>query len=145
MQVSQYMTKASCAADAVVTVDPALASDESSYMLPFPLMFNSTSASCMSAPRMAYDCNINMWNNGSVDGWNTARDPGYGMSYFNRSDLPFYYALGDSFTVGDQYFQSTFTATCPNREHLFAGSNGLSVPDSGFCLLDDAEPPGMTW
>jgi phospholipase C len=99
----------------------------------------------MSAPTMSYNCNINILNNGDVDGWNTARNAGYGMSYFNRSDLPYYYALGDSFTVGDQYFQSTFTATCPNREHLFAGSNGLSVPDSGFCLLDDAEPAGMTW
>jgi phospholipase C len=153
LQVSQFMTSATCAADAVVTVDPTidantLTSDEDgkdSYMLPFPLMFDSTSASCMSAPRMAYDCNIKMWNNGSVDGWNTARDPGYGMSYFNRSDLPYYYALGDAFTIGDQYFQSTFTATCPNREHLFAGSNGLSVPGSGMCLLDDAEPAGMTW
>jgi len=37
-----------------------------------------------------------------MDGWNTARDPGFGMSYFNREDLPFYYALVDAFTVGDQ-------------------------------------------
>ena len=60
-----------------------------------------------------------------MDSWNSAREPGFGMSYFNRDDLPFYYALADSFTFGDHYHQSTFTATCPNREFLFSGSNGL--------------------
>lgn len=47
--------------------------------------------------------------------------------------------------MGDQYFQSTFTATSPNREHLFSGSNGLSNNDGKFNLLDDAEPAGMEW
>jgi len=119
--------------------------EQDDYMLPYPLLFNKTSASCMPAPRMAYPSDIGIMNNGNMDGWNTARSPGFGMSYFNRSDLPYYYALADAFTIGDQYFQSTFTATCPNREHLFSGSNGLSVSGSGFNLLDDSEPAGMTW
>ncbi len=72
------------------------------------------------------------------------RAPGWGMSHFNRSDLPFYYALADTFTFGDHYYQSTYTATCPNREMLFSGSNGLSVPGSGKCMLDDSEPD-LTW
>ena len=38
-----------------------------------------------------------------MDGWDTQRAPGYGMSFFNRSDLPYYYALADGFTVGDQH------------------------------------------
>lgn len=81
-----------------------------------------------------------------MDAWNTARAPGFGMAYFNRTDLPYYYALADSFTVGDQYYQSTFTATNPNRLHLFSGSNGLAVPNSGYNQLDDSEPkPGFTW
>eukprot|EP00658_Telonema_sp_P-2_P047177 TRINITY_DN3572_c0_g1_i14.p1 TRINITY_DN3572_c0_g1~~TRINITY_DN3572_c0_g1_i14.p1 ORF type:complete len:646 (-),score=152.69 TRINITY_DN3572_c0_g1_i14:61-1998(-) len=114
-------------------------------MLPFPLMFQDTAATCMPAPEMDYHCNIKMWNGGNVDGWNTQRDPGFGMSFFNRTDLDFYYALADEFSVGDQYFQSTYTATNPNREFLFTGSNGLSVNNSGFCLLDDSEPAGLTW
>jgi len=81
-----------------------------------------------------------------MDAWNTARDPGFGMAYFNRTDLPYYYALMDNFLVGDQYFQSTFTATNPNRLHLFSGSNGLSVPNSGFDALSDYEPLlGFNW
>ena len=124
------------------------------YLLPYPLMFDKTSASCMGAPEMAYESNMNILNGGKVDAWNTARDPGYGMAYFNRTDLPYYYELADTFTIGDQYFQSTFTATCPNREMLFTGSNGLSVATANpelnpkqYCELDDSEPsdPGFAW
>ena len=107
-------------------------------------MFKDTSATCMSAPAMGYKPDIPMWNRGLMDQWNTARDPGFGMSYFNRTDLPFYYTLADAFTIGDQYFQSTFTATNPNRLHQFSGSNGLSV-NSTFNILDDSEPAGIDW
>eukprot|EP01087_Luapelamoeba_hula_P016306 TRINITY_DN5011_c0_g1_i2.p1 TRINITY_DN5011_c0_g1~~TRINITY_DN5011_c0_g1_i2.p1 ORF type:complete len:748 (+),score=82.97 TRINITY_DN5011_c0_g1_i2:70-2313(+) len=117
-----------------------------SYILPFYLAFDKTATQCMPAPEMAYESDINIYNGGKMDSWNMARDPGFGMAYFNRSDLPYYYALADAFTIGDQYFQSTFTATNPNRQHLFTGSNGLSVPGSGYCMLDDTEyTPGFEW
>ena len=109
-----------------------------------------------------------MWDLGRLDAWCTARSAGYGMGHFDRygegaslltgcrpsyeawilppsADLPFYYALADGFTVGDQYFQSSFTATDPNRLFLFSGSNGLSAGTEPPCL-DDSEPvPGWTW
>jgi phospholipase C len=67
-----------------------------------------------------------------------------GMSYFTRDDLPYYYALSEAVTIGDQYHQSTFTQTNPNRLHLFSGSNGLSVGQKPF--MDNSEPnPGHTW
>ncbi len=40
-----------------------------------------------------YFNDIGIWDQGRMDGWNSARDPGFGMAYFNRTDLPFYYAL----------------------------------------------------
>ena len=46
--------------------------------------------------------------------------------------------------MGDQYFQSTFTCTCPNRLHFFTGSNGLSVGQPAS--MENAEPnPGWDW
>lgn len=114
------------------------------YQLPWPLDTTSTSAMCMDAPEMDYTCDIKMWNHGHYDAWNTARDPGTGMSYFTREGLPYYYALYDGFTVADQYFQSTFTQTNPNRLHFFSGSNGLSVGEPA--VLDNTEPrPGFNW
>jgi phospholipase C len=90
-----------------------------------------------------------------MDSWNTARDAGYGMGFFERSDLPYYYALSDGFTVGDAHFQSTFTQTSPNRIHLFSGSNNNywhakergSNTTKEWLLMDDSEAhnPGYDW
>ena len=58
---------------------------------------------------------------------------------------PYYFELYPAFAVTDQYYQSTFTCTCPNRMHLFSASNGLSV-DWGEAVLDNTEPtPGYDW
>ena len=81
---------------------------------------------------------------GRINAWNTAREPSYGMSYFTRADLAYYYTLYDNFLVGDQYYQSTFTQTNPNRLHFFSGSNGLSIGEQA--VLDNTEPkPGFNW
>jgi phospholipase C len=140
--------------------------DLSQYMLPFHVDSHSTSAMCMDAPLMNYECDMKIFNNGRFDQWNTARNPGTGMSYFNREDLPYYYTLYDNFAMGDQYYQSSFTATNPNRMFFFTGSNGLSVSDTSSigneggddhqdvddyighdtCVLDNQEPrPGFNW
>lgn len=114
------------------------------YMLPFRADSNKTNAMCMPAPEMYYPTDIAMWNSGRMDSWNTARYAGMGMSYFTRDDLPYYYALYDNFVCGDQYYQSTFTSTTPNRMMLFSGSNGLSVGEDA--ILDNTEPrPGYNW
>ncbi len=44
------------------------------------------------------------------------------MGYYNREDIPFYYALADAFTICDQHFCSTLTGTTPNRLHLWTGT-----------------------
>lgn len=114
------------------------------YMLPWHMDTQTTNGVCANAPAMNYITDILMWNNGLLDAWNTARDPGMGMSYFEEADLPFYYSLSREFLICDQYHQSTFTQTNPNRLHLFSGSNGLSVGE--LPVLDNTEPkPGFNW
>ncbi|HTR41063.1 MAG TPA: phospholipase C, phosphocholine-specific, partial [Pseudomonadales bacterium] len=69
-------------------------------------------------------------NNGKHDRWLEAKhsdDDQYRhmpltMGFYNRDDLPFYYALADAFTVCDQNFCSSLTATEPNRLHLWTGT-----------------------
>ena len=104
--------------------------------------------------RNEFRADIGMWNNGLMDQWNIARTAGYGLAYFERSDLPYYYELADAFTVGDQHFQSTLTQTCPNRMHLFSGSNNNlwnreergSAANETLMMLDNTEPnPGWDW
>jgi phospholipase C len=114
------------------------------HMLPFHMDTRTTSGICVTAPAMSYPVDTAIWNNGNFNAWNTARSADLGMGYFTRSDLPFYYALADNFTICDQYFCSTLTQTNPNRLHAFTGSNGLSVGQAA--VLDNTEPSGgFSW
>lgn len=98
------------------------------HMLPFRLDTTSTYAVDISAPGgWGWGGDQTMWNNGLHDKYCSARNPDLGMGHFTRPDLAFYHAMADSFTIGDHYFQSTFTSTNPNRLVLVSGSQGRSV------------------
>lgn len=66
------------------------------------------------------------------------------MGYLTRQDIPFYYALADAFTIGDAYHASLFGPTNPNRMFLFTGSNGLSVRQDGFHVLENVDDLNYT-
>ncbi len=62
------------------------------------------------------------WNSGAMDAFvrtHLAVDgPDAGpatMGYYERSDIPFYFALAESFTICDNYFCSVLGPTYPNR------------------------------
>jgi phospholipase C len=62
------------------------------------------------------------WNGGKMDGWVKAHEavdpPGVGdqtMGFYKRSDLRFYFALADAFTICDRYHCSVIGPTDPNR------------------------------
>jgi len=58
------------------------------------------------------------------------------MGYYMRQDIPFHYALADSFTICDHYFASIAGPTCPNRSMLFTGTIDPSGQGGGP-LIDD--------
>jgi phospholipase C len=97
------------------------------------------------------------WDNGLNDHFVTQNDPDGQRTFFYEDDtvIPFYYALADTFGVGDRYFASVLTSTWPNRLYSIAGTSyGIgdnSMVDSDtaahpapqvFTLLDEA---GRTW
>ena len=43
------------------------------------------------------------------------------MGYYTRSDLEFWYALADAFTIADGYHCSVMGPTHPNRLHAWSG------------------------
>ena len=68
-------------------------------------------------------------NNGKMDTWLEAKKAGKSyqhmpltMGYFDRKDIPFYYAFADAFTICDQYFCSTLTGTSSNRTSFWSGA-----------------------
>ncbi|WP_414040684.1 phosphocholine-specific phospholipase C [Acidithiobacillus sp. M4-SHS-6] len=72
------------------------------------------------------------------------------MGYFERTDLPFHYALADAFTLCDHYFCSIAGPTCPNRSMLFTGTidpsgqGGGPFIDDDTCLFTQGVKP-FTW
>ena len=69
------------------------------------------------------------WNNGAMDRFVAehvaANGPQVGpltMAYYQRSDLAYYYALADAFTICDRYHCSVIGPTDPNRLYSMTGT-----------------------
>lgn len=55
------------------------------------------------------------------------------MGFYNQVDLPFYYALAQSFAISDRYFCPLLGPTIPNRFYLMAATSFghlLTLPDA---------------
>ncbi len=76
------------------------------------------------------------WNHGAMDGFFTTDGPG-ALGYYNGSDLAYYYALADAFTLCGNYFCSVLGPTIPNRLTLVSGTTGGNTTDTlGIGSLD---------
>ena len=98
--------------------------------LPFRLNIKDTRATWMGSLPHNWQSQVDARNNGKHDHWLIAKRSGekayaampLTLGYYNRRDLPFYYALADAFTICDQNFCSSLTATTPNRLHHWSGT-----------------------
>ncbi len=68
-------------------------------------------------------------DNGAMDGFVTTDGSG-AMDYYDGSDLPYYYALADAFTLCGNYFCSQLGPTMPNRLALWTGTSGGNTTNS---------------
>ncbi len=68
------------------------------------------------------------WKHGAMDGFFTTNGSG-ALGYYDGSDLAYYYALADSFTLCGNYFCSVLGPTVPNRLALMAGTAGGNLTD----------------
>jgi phospholipase C len=97
-------------------------------LLPFHLDTTTTNAACTHDISHEWVPQHQSWNNGAMDGFVTSRlginanDAVLSMGYYKRTDLPYYYALADAFTICDNYFCSVIGPTHPNRLYTMAAS-----------------------
>jgi phospholipase C len=97
---------------------------------PFHLDINNTKATWMSDLPHGWPDQSDARNHGHFDKWlESKKSPRKEYShmpltlgYYNRKDLPFYYALADAFTICDQNFSSAISSTTPNRIHFWSGT-----------------------
>lgn len=80
------------------------------------------------------------------------------MGFFTEEELPYYYALAQTFAIADRYHASVIGPTLPNRLYFMAGSSfghtttGEAIPPipAGYrpitrTLLDLMDDAGVTW
>jgi phospholipase C len=97
-------------------------------------------AACFDDTNHTWSANHRDWNQGKNDGFVLgsagANDPigwdpsgSRAMSFYDSSDLPFYYRLASTFAISDRYFADVLGPTFPNRMYLYAGSSFGLVSD----------------
>ncbi|WP_103352338.1 phosphocholine-specific phospholipase C [Amycolatopsis sp. CA-128772] len=82
------------------------------------------------------------WNGGRYDKWVPAKGSTT-MAYLTREDIPFHYALADSFTICDAYHCSFMGSTDPNRYYMWTGYTGNDGSGGGPVLGNDEK--GYSW
>ncbi|GGZ38773.1 phosphocholine-specific phospholipase C [Streptomyces poonensis] len=82
------------------------------------------------------------YNGGKYDRWVPAKGTTT-MAYLTREDIPFHYALADTFTVCDAYHCSFIGSTDPNRYYMWSGHTGNDGKGGGPVLGN--EELGYDW
>ncbi|WP_199742771.1 phosphocholine-specific phospholipase C [Nocardia stercoris] len=103
-----------------------------------------TMAQCQGDLPHAWADQHKAWNNGRLDSWMAAKNKIGTLGYLQRSDLPFYYALADAYTICDGYHCSGLTATGPNRTYLFSGTVHAAGGQGGPAY-DGGSESGLSW
>ena len=97
-------------------------------VLPYRFDTSATRAERIASLDHSWKAQWNLWKN--HDAWVPVKTE-LTMGYFERRDIPFYYALADAFTICDAYHASVFGPTGPNRLFLFSGTSGLGAKQPG--------------
>ncbi|SEQ79380.1 phosphocholine-specific phospholipase C [Pedobacter rhizosphaerae] len=88
---------------------------------PFHVDINKTKITWQGGLPHSWNDQLAARNGGRYDKWLPVKTP-MTLAHYDRNDIPFYYALGDAFTVCDQHFCSSLTGTTPNRLFFFTGT-----------------------
>jgi phospholipase C len=82
------------------------------------------------------------WYGGLMNGWVFAKGGPTTLGYLNRQDIPFHYALADTYTVGDAYHSSVLSATGPNRTYLWSGTIDAQQKFSSYTAYNGGDELG---
>lgn len=126
-------------------------SNPDGYLEPYHMSTISTGAAAV--PSLSHDWRDQHGarNNGSMDGWLTThvasdgdfRGP-FTMGYLTKEDIPFHWAVAESFTLLDNYYCSVLGPTFPNRAVWMSGTNDPQGK-SGGPILETVVPNALSW
>lgn len=98
---------------------------------PFHVDINKTKITWQGGLPHSWSDQVAARNGGKYDKWVPVKSL-MCLGYYDRTDVPFYYAMADAFTICDHNFCSSLTGTTPNRLFFWTGNirpepNGTSV------------------
>ena len=121
------------------------------YLLPFHLDTQNTSAQKIPSTSHAWEVQHASWNGGKMDNWLPAhrkaegKNAPYVMGYHKRSDIPFHFALAETFTLCDAYHCSVMGPTSPNRSYWMTGTIDAEGKFGGPMISNDTIKGGFRW
>lgn len=104
---------------------------EGNTYAPFHVDINKTKITWQGGLPHSWSDQVAARNAGKYDKWVPVKSL-MCLGYYDRADIPFYYAMADAFTICDHNFCSSLTGTTPNRLFFWTGNirpelNGTSV------------------
>ena len=132
---------------------PGSGPSSTGYMQPFNLLNNPPTENGEDTNDIAHDwvTQHDSWNGGKLDSFIKAHLSADGdangpvaMGYFTRSELSFYYALADAFTICDNYFCSVLGPTDPNRLMAISASINPGGGSGGPVITTASDRVAMT-
>ncbi|HEY5227597.1 MAG TPA: alkaline phosphatase family protein [Opitutaceae bacterium] len=123
----------------------------SGYLLPFHLDTRKTSAQKIPSTNHNWIPQHDSWNHGKMDNWLPAHrkvdglNAPYVMGYHTRADIPFQFALAESFTICDAYHSSVMGPTWPNRMYWMTGTIDPEGKAGGPIIRNSAPAQGYGW
>ncbi len=121
-------------------------------LLPFHLDTQTNMAECTDDLSHSWGPQHQCWDGGKMDAFVSTHTspqvdgPSNGiltMGYYERSDIPFHYALADNFTICDSYHCSVLGPTHPNRLMSMTGTLDPSGQEGGPVLITNLSPSAM--
>jgi phospholipase C len=121
------------------------------YTLPFHLNTRTSNAQKIPSTDHSWQVQHESWNRGQMDRWLPAHRKAdgingpYVMGHYNRTDIPFHFALAETFTLCDAYHCSVMGPTWPNRMYLMTGMIDATEPHIELVLANGAPDNGFGW
>ncbi len=106
--------------------------DKGNTFAPFHIDINKTKITWQGGLPHSWNDQVAARNKGNYDKWVPVKSL-MALGHYKRTDIPFYYAMADAFTICDHHFCSSLTGTTPNRLFFWTGTirpeqNANSVP-----------------
>jgi phospholipase C len=99
-----------------------LQNDEKGFTYaPFHIDINRTKITWQGGLPHSWSDQVAARNKGKYDKWVPIKSL-MTLGHYKRTDIPFYYAMADAFTICDHHFCSSLTGTTPNRLFFWTGT-----------------------